>query len=563
MFLEHALVRGEYRTRGTFDSKNRELLAEVARLRDKARQSDMMADDSAIVAVFDRRVPADVVNGKTFEAWRERAEREDPNVLVLSMEDILAGEPGLSPADYPDTIALHGVDLAVSYRFDPSAEDDGITVTVPLLLLPQIDPGELDWTIRGWHREKITALLHDLPRPLRRDLGPIPDLAGALAEDLAPFRGPMIPAIVAAIADRCGVDIPEDAFRLDAVATHLRTTCRVVGEGGKVIAQSKDVRGLFEQHGSSARSAWKDAAPPSRWERKGLMAWDFGDLPPFVTQRVSGTEIRRYPAVIDREASVEIALLESPRAADAATRGGVRRLLTIAARGHLSLVVPRIPPCFARPSGASPSRDENDAFRATVVARIVEDAFDVGPAASAQDGVVADAAPPPRTKHAFEDRLALGAPHIAPVARRYIDAITRASAELDGTLRALRSATKHPGAKVAIAEIRAQIEGLFPPDLLAWVPLPRLEHFPRYLRAAQARLGRAIADPRKDSEKLAQVAFVWSAFVAKEKTARDRASAAALRWSFEELRVAVFAPELKTPVPVTVARLAADVAALR
>jgi ATP-dependent helicase HrpA len=144
-----------------------------------------------------------------------------------------------------------------------------------------------------------------------------------------------------------------------------------------------------------------------------------------------------------------------------------------------------------------------------------------------------------------------------------MDAIARASTELDATLKALRSAAKHPGARGAIAEIAAQLEVLFPPDLMAWVPVGRLEHFPRYLRAVQARLGRAIADPRKDSEKLAQVAPLWAAFVAKETTARDRETATALRWSFEELRVAVFAPELKTAGPVSVSKLAADVAALR
>jgi ATP-dependent helicase HrpA len=186
------------------------------------------------------------------------------------------------------------------------------------------------------------------------------------------------------------------------------------------------------------------------------------------------------------------------------------------------------------------------------MARIVDDAFGLGGGARL-----------PRSKRAFDDLLARGTPRIAPVGRAMIEAIARVSSELDVALKALRSAAKHPGARAAIAEIVAQLEVLFPADLVAWVPLGRLDHFPRYLRAAQARLGRAIADPRKDSEKLAQVTALWTAFVAKEKTARDREMADALRWSFEELRVAVFAPELKTPVSVSVARLAAEVAALR
>jgi ATP-dependent helicase HrpA len=552
MFLDHALVRGEYRARGAFQAKNSALLAEVARLRDKARRSDMMADDGALLAVFDRRVPQDVVNGPTFESWRESAEKVDPNVLVLSLEDVLAGDPGLSPSDYPDVVTLHGVELAVAYRFDPHAEDDGIMLTVPLVLLPQLDPGELDWTVPGWHREKIASLLHELPRSLRRELGSIPELSEALAGELTPFVGRLIPALAAAIEARCGIDVPETSFRPDAVAAYLRLTCRIVGDGGKIIAQSKDIDALWRQHRVSAHAAWKDAAPSPRWERKGVTAWDFGDLDPFVARRVSGTEIRTYPALVDRETSVELSLLESKGAAEAATRAGVRRLLAIAARGAIAAIAPGIPPSFARPNGATPSRADHDAFRIRTVERVVDDAFELGVGS-----------PLPRTKRSFDELLTAGTPRIAPTARRYSDAITRASMELDSTLKALRSAAKHPGAKTAITEIVQQLEVLFPPDLMVWVPLGRLEHFPRYLRAVQARLGRAIADPRKDAEKLAQVTALWAAFVAKEPIARDRETAAFLRWSFEELRVAVFAPELKTPVPVSVAKLTADVAALR
>ncbi|HEY4229566.1 MAG TPA: DUF3418 domain-containing protein, partial [Thermoanaerobaculia bacterium] len=322
MFIDHALVRGEFRTQGAFQARNAELQAEAAKLRDRARRSDMMADAGGLVAVFERRIPPSVVDGKTFEAWREGAERTDPNVLMLSMDDVLSGDPGLAPGDYPDTITLHGVDLALCYRFDPSADDDGITLTVPLVLSLQTDPGELDWTIPGWHREKIAALLHELPRSLRREIGSIPELSEALAAGLVPFAGSMIPALARAIAERCDVDVPEDAFRPDAVADYLRLTCRLVDEAGKVVGRSKDVRALWKQHRPTAHAAWQEAAPALRWERKGVTAWDFGDLAPFVARRVAGTEVRTYPAIVDRDTSVELLLLESPAAAEAATRAG-------------------------------------------------------------------------------------------------------------------------------------------------------------------------------------------------------------------------------------------------
>ncbi len=552
MFLEHALVRGEYTTRGTFQKKNRELMVEVARLRDKARRSDMMADDEALLAFFDKRVPESVVNGKTFEAWREIAEKESPRTLLLSTEDVLAGDPDLLPADYPDTITLHGARVPVTYKFDPAADDDGITLTVPLVLLPQLDPGELDWTIPGWHREKIALLLHELPRAIRRDLGSIPDLARSLAAKLSPFKGPMIPQLAEAISELGGVDVPEEAFRPEATPAYLRLTCRVVAEDGKVVAESRDIDDLLKQHGARARAAWKSAAPSSSWERKGLVAWEFGELPMFVTRHVSGMELRSYPALVDRGTSVDLALLESASAAETATRAGVRRLLSIASRAALSANAPRTPRAFTRPNGNPPSRAEDDAFRTIVLARVFDEAFGLHEGAAL-----------PRTKSAFDALASGGAPRIAPSFKLFTDAIAPISQELDKALKALKAASSHPSGTAAVLEIRSQIERLFPADLLATIPLTALRQLPRYLRAAQVRLARAVSDPRKDAEKLAPLAPLWTAFLAKRSAARDQAAANELRWDFEELRVAIFAPELKTITPVSIPKVKAALAALR
>ncbi|WP_394846200.1 ATP-dependent RNA helicase HrpA [Pendulispora brunnea] len=550
IFLEHALVRGEYKTPGTFQRKNRELMEEVSRLRDKARRSDMLASEDALLEFFDQRVGEEVVNGKTFEAWRERAEKSDPKCLLLSVDDVLAGEPGLRAADYPDTVKLHGANLPVSYRFEPSADDDGITLTVPLVLLPQLEPGELDWTIPGWHQEKIAALLYELPRGTRRELGDIPELARTVAAKLKPFSGPMIPALARAVEEETGMEVPEDAFRPDMVASYLRLTCRVIGDDGKVVAQGRDVDAILKQHGARARAVWKQAAPATKWERKGVTGWDFGELPAFVVRRVGNMDVRSYPALVDRGTSVDLVLMETAGAAESASRGGVRRLLILAARGAVSGIAPRIPPAFPRPGGALTSRAENELFRERVVARIVDAAFGLG------EGL-------PRDKRAFDQVLAAGVPRIAPLFRAFADAITAVAAELDKTLRALKTASKHPSGRAAILDIYAQLEHLFPEDLMESVSLGRLEHFPRYLRAAQARLGRAVTDPRKDMEKLAPFAPLWNAFLDKRRALRDANGARELRWLFEELRVAIFAPELKTPVPVSVAKVSAAMSALR
>ncbi len=551
MFIEHALVRGEYKSRGAFAERNRALLAEVARLRDKARRSDMLADDEALFAFFDQRVPESVVSGKTFEDWRERAEAQRPGVLELELEDVLVGEQQLRPEDYPDRLVLHGVEVPLSYRFDPAADDDGITLSLPLALLPQLSPGELDWTIPGWHERKLVALLEELPRGVRRDIGPLAELAASLASELVPFQGALLPALARAIARKTGVTVPESAFRPYAIPAYLRWTYRVVAENGRALAQSRELGELLERYGAQARRALNEAPAPAKWQRKGITSWDFGELPAFVTRSVLGAELRAHPALIDRGSSVDLELLDKESDALNATRAGVRRLLLLAARAQLAAYAKRVPPPFRSRNGFRPSESELQRFRDDFLARVADEAF------------FSAGAPLPRTRAEFDALASAGTPRLAPVFTRLERAAQATMNELNATQRALEAAARQPSGAAAVKDLRAQLEQLFPEGLLQRVSSARLEQFPRYLRAMRARLERALNDPRKDADKLAPFAPLWSAFLAKAPTASDLEARDALRWALEELRVAIFAPELKPASPVSVQGASSLLAALR
>jgi ATP-dependent helicase HrpA len=552
MFLDHALVRGEYKSRGAFQEKNQKLLLEVARLRDKARKSDMLADDDTLLSFFDKRVPADVVDGKTFEAWRAKAEHEEPKTLLLRMADVLAGDGSLSESDYPDTITLHGASLPLRYLFDPSSDEDGITLTIPLVLLPQLQAGELDWIVPGMLLEKVTALLYELPKSFRRELGPAPDVARAVIPKLKPFHGEFAPALSAAIQEATGILVPEEAFRLDAIGTYLRVLCRVVGEGGKVVAESRDPRRIITQHGDKARAAWKAAVPAASHDKKGIVSWDFGDLPEFVLRDVGGSQVRGYPTLVDAGTSVTLTQLESAAAATAATRAGVRRLVMLATRSTLNPFAQRLPQPFTALNGSLPSRADSQQFHAQLLARIVDDAFGL-----------ADARTLPRNRAAFEQLTARGTSRLSGAARAHTEAVTLVRQQLDKTLSVMKSAGKHPSGTVALGEIRIQLERIFTPDLLAHISLEQLGHVPRYLRAIDVRLGRAVTDPLKDAGKLAPLAPLWSRFCAGFDSYRDRDAVTELRWDFEELRVAIFAPELKTAWPVSLAGVTSALAVLK
>ncbi len=268
LFLVHALVRREY-SEGKpppFMEHNRRLFERVKRLRDCARRSDMVADDDAIALFFERRVPDSVYSGKTFEEWRAVAEKADPAVLQLSLADVLLEEAAdLSPERFPETIRAAGQELVLTYRFEPGEDDDGITLHVPLATLPKLDPLLLEWTIPGWHREKITQLCHTLPRALRESLEPIDITAEKAAAQLVTREGPMLRCVGEALFALTGVRVPLDAWDLDALPAHLRYFVRVI-DGKRVVGEGRDLPALQERFRlrgapsmpSRARSTWDD-----------------------------------------------------------------------------------------------------------------------------------------------------------------------------------------------------------------------------------------------------------------------------------------------------------------
>lgn len=545
MFLDHALVRGEYVSKGKFQAKNQQLLTEIRTLRDKARQNDALGNEDRLLAFFDARVGSEVVDGPSFEAWRARAEHESPNLLVLKRSDAVDDDVALSDVAYPDSLLLHGTRVPLAYRFDPNADEDGITVTLPLVLLPQLMHGELDWTIPGWLEEKVAALLYDLPRAHKRDLGDTDALAKVIAKQLKPFEGSLMTAVAHAVKRETGADVPEAALRAARISTHLQIRYRVLDHEGKVLSETRDVEELLKRYGGAARKVLHQEAPKVQHARNGVVQWDFGALEPYVVRRVGATEVRSYPALIDNGTSVDIELCESAPLAEAHTRKGLRRLCMLAHRASLRALEQDVPPAFPRSHGAMVSRTEQSAFARDFLARVVSDAFSL------------DTVELPRTKAAFDALALQGAPRLLGLAKDLRIAIKSAHAEYMKLLLALKNAEKHPSATLASREIYAQLEALFPEGMLLDVPVDMLGHYPRYLRGAVARLQRALSDPQKDAGKLAPFAPLWAKYLAKHSTARAPALREPLRWDFEELRIAIFAPELKPAYSISIAKVEA------
>jgi ATP-dependent helicase HrpA len=546
IFLRHALALGEYRSSAPFLEHNRKVIEQAQAMRARARRSDLMIDEHALELFFEQRVADEVYSGKTFEEWRARAEAENPRLLMLTLDDVLLDESSdLTRERYPDELKLYGARLPLVYRFDPREDDDGLTVTIPVVLLPQVDPGVFDWIIPGWLVEKVSLLLDSLPKSLRKQIGSSQIVAREMAPDLCPFEGPMLPALAEVILARYGVRVPPDAWRKEEVPEYLTLLCRVVDEDGKELARSRDMAALRERFAFAARQAW-ESVPKSAWSKSGLKSWDIGELPESVRVRSGASTVLAYPALIDREDSVELQLMEAPDTAEAATRAGLRRLFLLQ----------------LRTSQRQLGQLASGALDAGALAAVVRGArLQVGQRAVDEVFGLVDAATFPRDKATFHRRLEEGR-RALPEALASLDRVAvEIASEYQKTSTALKAllAAKAGKSKASLDDLQGQLDRLIPPDLLATCPRDRLKHVPRYLKAIQVRLQRLPLDPQKDEAKAAPVGKVWQDFVKHEPLLRARGQEAEkldeVRWLIEEWRVQVFAPELKTPVTVSEKRV--------
>ncbi|MEE4301455.1 MAG: ATP-dependent RNA helicase HrpA, partial [Pseudomonadales bacterium] len=337
LFLLDGLARGGLATKGRFLAHNQALLDEVAELEARGRRRDLAIGDEALAALYGERIPADVVDGRSFEKWRRRAEREDPEALRLRREDLLRGavDDALED-DFPGVLRLGALELELGYAFAPGRDEDGVTVRVPRTALAQLRSEALEWLVPGFLEEKCVALLKALPKRIRRELAPVPDHVAAVLPRLLEaerFRkGSLRRALTAALAERFDVEVPADAWDLSRLESHLVMRIEVLDDSGRVLAVGRDLAALQAQHAGQAAQELARSDAAAALETRGLTAWDFGDLPERVKLE-SGVSV--FPALVDEGESVALRLLQDPASAEAASEGGVLRLLMLAQRGAL------------------------------------------------------------------------------------------------------------------------------------------------------------------------------------------------------------------------------------
>lgn len=535
IFIRDALVTGALPDGGDFHCANRALINRVRELETRARRRDLLVSDHALFNFYDRRLPAGVCTAQALRDWRGAGQK-----LRMKPADITTAlYQRFRPRDYPETLATAAGDIALSYRFEPGREGDGLTARVPLPLLNQLRAADFDALVPGLLEEKVTALLRSLPKELRRKLGPAPNRARECLAQLAAADGSPLCARLAEILRRLsGVTVNAEDFDGQKLDPHLRMRFAVVDESGNAVGGGENLEELQKQFGAAAAGSFA-AAADGLWEgAQEMTAWRGGEIPRTVCVQRAGRAVTAWPALEDRGDHVAPRLFDTEQAARSALRGAVRRLLLLE-----DSLARRLQRQF-------PQREKLARLYAGV-GRAEDLLADLGEAVLRE--VFLRENDLPRTSEAFHELRARGAKKLGPACVELASRVAAALEQYRAT-RAVLGQTDFRGREALRDEVREQLSHLVYAGFAGRTSVDNLAHLPRYLQAAAVRLRRAQNSWDKDRRCAGEINPYWRRYLEVARGARsdaERAFIVRYRWMLEEWRVSLFAQELRTAYPVS------------
>ena len=619
IFIQSALVEGQWHTQHKFYLRNQRALAEVEELEARLRRRDLRVDDSVLFAFYDARIPAHVTDVRAFDKWWKQARLEDDNFLDFNPEKLINEEA----ADYDDSqfprqwvqrTDSGELTLDLRYEYAPTAgvggarteaaKRDGVAVQVPILFLNQLSPEPFRWQIPGLRHELVTALIKSLPKAIRRNFVPAPDVAravcAALEEDYSPATDELIPSLALVLRRLRGVVVEPEAFNWDAVPEHLKMGFQVRNARNKILGEGKDLRALQQQLHKEIRSALADslgasdeamakmvalaqggsgnsggsgnASGPARpgsakgaknpakgtqaetgasggvREVTGLTEFPADMFPdgaiPRKVQRVIATQaVNGYPALVDEGSSVGLRIFPTEAEQLHAQRRGIIRLLQLQVPSPVRYVSEHL------------SHKEKIVFTQNPHGSIDELIRDC--TVAALDHLVPHT---PIFTHAEYSELY---EHVRAELIETVFDVTKLVAEILSEATALKKAIKKATSLTtmhAVSDVKAQMENLVYPGFVAQTGYDQLVHLPRYLKAAQVRLTKLGPNLHRDNQLMLTVQDLEDSYdnAVKSLPAGTIVPDALRRvnWMIEELRVSFFAQELGTAYTVSEKRIA-------
>lgn len=543
IFIRTGLVEGMLHSNASFFVHNHRLVEEIEDLEHKARRQDILVSEQRIFDFYDQLIPSGIHNGAAFDKWRRDAEKTQPLLLHLNREQLMRHEAGHITEDlFPSSLILEENEFSLSYRFEHGHPLDGVTLALPLTGLNQISPTRCEWLVPGLLREKITWLIRGLPHKLRSACVPVPEFVTLAMHQISPSNQSLTEALAGFISRQKNINVPAEAWPLETLPAHLKMNFSIISNDGSEIASGRNLFDLRQQFGSKAEKIFS-AEFSNAFERDSVTNWDFGDLPEKLEFQRNGQTLIGYPALQYKGKQISLRLFDTAVKAEQSMRKGLAHLLLMQLPEQARFLEKSLPIAKATCMHYLPMGSCEE------LKHSLRDAI-------AMNVLISDK-PPVRTEAQFNQLREDMRPLLVTSANQICKLVTDILAEYHVLVHQLQASKQWPD---AFADMQFQLNHLIYPDFLTYTPLNWLRHYPRYLNAISLRINKLAGTAERDKLNREQFAPLWQRYQGKTSENKkmgevDSQQLQDFRWMLEELRVSLFAQELKTIHPVSTKRL--------
>ncbi|MGP1628161.1 MAG: ATP-dependent RNA helicase HrpA [Aggregatibacter segnis] len=544
IFIQSALVEGDWNTRHKFFKQNQQLIREVEELEHKSRRRDILVDERTLFEFYDQRIGTDVVSQKHFDTWWKKAEKQDPELLNFERSFLINDDAEqVSKLDFPNFWHQGNLKLKLTYQFEPGTDADGVTVHIPLPLLNQVEMTGFDWQIPGLREELVIALIKSLPKSYRRNFVPAPNYAQAFLGRAVPLEKPLLDTLIYELRRMTGVTVEAEHWNWEQIPSHLKMTFRVVDENGKKIAESMNLDELkFSLKDCVQESI--SAVADDGIEQSGLHIWSFAELPQYYEQKQRGFSVKAFPAIVDEKDAVGIKLFETEFEQAVAMQQGLRRLLLLNVPSPIKYLHEKLPNkaklgLYFTPFGR--------------VLDLIDDCI-----ACAVDKLIADFGGFVWNEEGFDklrDFVRENVNEVTVDIAQKVEQILTLTHQFNQRLKGKMDFTM----AFALSDMKSQISGLIYQGFVQKSGYARLPDLLRYLQAIDKRMDKLAQDVNRDRAAMLRVEQVQQAYqqllakLPKSKPISDEV--AEIRYMIEELRVSLFAQQLGTKYQVSDKRI--------
>ncbi|MXN87864.1 ATP-dependent RNA helicase HrpA [Pasteurella canis] len=544
IFIQSALVEGDWFTKHKFFHQNRQLIREIEDLEHKSRRRDILVDERTLFEFYDQRIGTDVVSQRHFDSWWKKVSQQDPELLNFEKAFLTKDNAEqVSELDFPNFWHQGNLKFKLSYQFEPGTDADGVTVHIPLPLLNQVEMKGFDWQIPGLRKELIIALIKSLPKSLRRNFVPAPNYAEAFLGRAKPLEKSLLESLIYELRRMTGVSVEPESWQLDQLPSHLKMTFRVIDDKGKKIAESMDLDSLKFQLKDQVQESISAVADDGI-EQSGIHVWNFDSLPQCYEQKKRGFTVKAFPAIVDEKEAVGIKLFETEFEQQVAMQQGLRRLLLLNVPSPIKYLHEKLPNKSKLGLYFTPFGRVLDLIDDCIACAVDKLITDFG-------GLVWNETDFDKLRDFIRENLNETTVEIA----KQVEQILTLTYELNKRLKGKMDFTM----AFALSDIKAQLNGLIYQGFVQKTGYARLNDLQRYLQGIDKRIDKLLQDVNRDRAAMLRVEQVNQAYqqllvkLPKSKPHSDEVKE--IPYMIEELRVSLFAQQLGTKYPISDKRI--------